>query len=567
MSKDRLVTATALTVSLCLIAFAAGAAPTLALGSAEVYPGQTASIDLTLSGGDEPYAGMNAQIVLPAGVTISSVARGSLLTDFTTDWYGNRVMVYSGTDSLDAAQGVLLTLSLDVANNVAANTYSIAFAGSKAVVLNPNHVLANADGSVSVTHSVAGGMLTVHAVVDADGDGLPDDWEDEYLGDADLYGSDDDPDGDGFSNLAEYEGGTDPMDETDVPVTAITLFDVTPKAALVVGGSIITIEGALLNSACQVIVGGQECTGIVYQKAATGTLQAVVPPGVEGPATIRVEDPGAGTSSELTGVFSYTADPFAADLDKTPNVVHQWSADDHTVLHGYLGDTGSITFSTPEDIEVTVPAALRTGYDAGFIIVRSSSVLSETMLGDTVSVPDGMTLCTPVIDIGGLVYEDTGSQTYEIDEPFAEAVTAVFRVTCADESDALSLGWLETHLDEALWPLIADPAPAELSVDVDTVAIDTETNTVTFDLFDFTTYAGLTDAVAAEGEGEGEDDGGPPPPRGGCAGGILSNSEPSSHTLDGGLLLLVFAAAALVARARVGTSYRPKDMPLTAREP
>ncbi len=51
---------------------------------------------------------------------------------------------------------------------------------------------------------------------DSDGDGLPDLWELEYFGDL-SYGADDDPDLDDFTNLEEYEAGTDPTEATSKP--------------------------------------------------------------------------------------------------------------------------------------------------------------------------------------------------------------------------------------------------------------------------------------------------------------------------------------------------------------
>jgi hypothetical protein len=51
---------------------------------------------------------------------------------------------------------------------------------------------------------------------DSDGDGLPDEWERAYFGDL-RYGPDDDPDGDGYTNLEEYNAGTDPTDPLSSP--------------------------------------------------------------------------------------------------------------------------------------------------------------------------------------------------------------------------------------------------------------------------------------------------------------------------------------------------------------
>jgi hypothetical protein len=51
---------------------------------------------------------------------------------------------------------------------------------------------------------------------DSDSDGLPDAWELSYFGDL-SQGPDDQGDGDGFTNIHEYELGTDPTDPTDAP--------------------------------------------------------------------------------------------------------------------------------------------------------------------------------------------------------------------------------------------------------------------------------------------------------------------------------------------------------------
>jgi len=51
---------------------------------------------------------------------------------------------------------------------------------------------------------------------DADGDGLPDAWEKQYFTDL-SQSADGDPDGDGHTNLAEYQGGSDPTSAASVP--------------------------------------------------------------------------------------------------------------------------------------------------------------------------------------------------------------------------------------------------------------------------------------------------------------------------------------------------------------
>jgi subtilisin-like proprotein convertase family protein len=58
--------------------------------------------------------------------------------------------------------------------------------------------------------------ITVGQETDTDEDGLPDDWEEAYFGGTSAL-ADDDMDGDGFSNLQEFEAGTDPVDPADAP--------------------------------------------------------------------------------------------------------------------------------------------------------------------------------------------------------------------------------------------------------------------------------------------------------------------------------------------------------------
>ena len=55
-------------------------------------------------------------------------------------------------------------------------------------------------------------------VLDADGDGLPDEWERRYgLSPNNANDADEDADGDGFTNAEEFAAGTDPQDRNDHP--------------------------------------------------------------------------------------------------------------------------------------------------------------------------------------------------------------------------------------------------------------------------------------------------------------------------------------------------------------
>ncbi|SEA84273.1 PKD repeat-containing protein [Thiothrix caldifontis] len=70
-------------------------------------------------------------------------------------------------------------------------------------------------------------MVTVtgNKLVDSDKDGVPDFWEQQYSLNQDNGGdANNDPDGDGFSNLQEYQAGTNPLvaNSNKAPVAAIT---------------------------------------------------------------------------------------------------------------------------------------------------------------------------------------------------------------------------------------------------------------------------------------------------------------------------------------------------------
>jgi hypothetical protein len=52
---------------------------------------------------------------------------------------------------------------------------------------------------------------------DTDGDQMPDGWEVQYKLNPLLDDASEDADGDGYSNLKEYRGGSDPTDQFSLP--------------------------------------------------------------------------------------------------------------------------------------------------------------------------------------------------------------------------------------------------------------------------------------------------------------------------------------------------------------
>jgi hypothetical protein len=72
--------------------------------------------------------------------------------------------------------------------------------------------------SVSDGHgNNASASVAITLIVDGDLDGLPDSWEELYGSDTTSLDPNDDMDGDAYSNIAEYLGGTDPADPESYP--------------------------------------------------------------------------------------------------------------------------------------------------------------------------------------------------------------------------------------------------------------------------------------------------------------------------------------------------------------
>ncbi len=79
-----------LTIALALLGITLDAgAVELSLGTATVDQGDSTTLDISISGGDTPYyAGVNAKIHLPDGVTVTSVSGGTVLAaTFNINWH------------------------------------------------------------------------------------------------------------------------------------------------------------------------------------------------------------------------------------------------------------------------------------------------------------------------------------------------------------------------------------------------------------------------------------------------------------------------------------------------
>ncbi len=123
-----------------------------------------------------------------------------------------------------SAGGDYTTIStpVTIAAGSATKTVTVAPVDDSAVESAETVVLTVATSSGYTVGSPSSATVTIadndSAVADADGDGLPDAWEVSHFTNTTSQNGSGDPDGDGATNLAEFQAGTDPMDPASAPL-------------------------------------------------------------------------------------------------------------------------------------------------------------------------------------------------------------------------------------------------------------------------------------------------------------------------------------------------------------
>ena len=98
---------------------ATASTPELSLGSTSIAQDSTATLELNFSGSDKNIAGVNARILLPEGLSVTSIAKGKLLSDnFTL-----RSLPFSGLNE----NGIALIVFSD-SETFQRDTYNLSFA-------------------------------------------------------------------------------------------------------------------------------------------------------------------------------------------------------------------------------------------------------------------------------------------------------------------------------------------------------------------------------------------------------------------------------------------------------
>jgi len=219
--KKIVITALCCLSILSFVSFA-WAAPVLSLGHITVKQGETGNINLSISGGDAAYAGFNARVIIPDGVTINGVSKGDLLPlekfslaynvesiDGKTNLF---LLAFSGEHTFGQTDGVLAVIDISVQEDAESGKKDLVFASDNPnPLVNSKHALSNEQGSASVAHTVLNGSVTISGTtIDSDNDTLPDDWEITHFGDLNQNG-DGDFDKDGVTNSQELANGTSPV--------------------------------------------------------------------------------------------------------------------------------------------------------------------------------------------------------------------------------------------------------------------------------------------------------------------------------------------------------------------
>jgi len=200
--------------------------PILGVSQVSCAPGQTAVLELRITGGTASYGGASATLVFPAGITPTQIAAGALLSGGDAEVYWQlrnqpsgvtclSLAAGAGSNAFSGVNGTLLSIQVATAPSLAPGSYPITFAEPS----NPpgtfaRHAIASANGQVSVPHTVAPGALLVASgnPQDSNQNGIPDEWEIRFFGSVTNISAATDADGDGLNDYYEYLSGTDPRD-------------------------------------------------------------------------------------------------------------------------------------------------------------------------------------------------------------------------------------------------------------------------------------------------------------------------------------------------------------------
>lgn len=165
----------------------------------------------------EPGKDPTTLAVSPASFTLESgqgriltatlTSDGTPLAGKTITWARTAGTLSTGSGVADSSGQVSVTYIAPTVETQTLVTVTASFAGDD------QYQSSSGNSSGTITAAVNNNNEIDN---DIDNDDLPDDWENTYFGNLDQ-GSGDDPDGDSYTNLQEYEAGTNPNSATSYP--------------------------------------------------------------------------------------------------------------------------------------------------------------------------------------------------------------------------------------------------------------------------------------------------------------------------------------------------------------
>jgi len=125
----------------------------------------------------------------------------------------------------------------------------------------------------------AGYVCGIDPLLDTDGDGLPDIWEEKYCGTNIACNPNEDTDGDGYTNLEEFEAGTNPLDPESYPdfkkYNLISIILLIIGALMIIAGIIIKVMDVLDEKKQNQAIEEKEMTGTLSQIPKLSSVQPV----------------------------------------------------------------------------------------------------------------------------------------------------------------------------------------------------------------------------------------------------------------------------------------------------
>lgn len=166
--------------------------------------------------------GFNGSVILPDGMNVVAAGYGSAIDngDFALQYSQNgqdfRFVTYS-TSNNSTVSGDILSLQIHIDASLPPGVKQLVFSDTNPDPrVNSRHAISNVDGSLSLAHTTANASFLIYNMTsDHDGDGMSDYYESRYGLDPFVDDANEDPDGDGYTNLDEYKRHSDPKDQND----------------------------------------------------------------------------------------------------------------------------------------------------------------------------------------------------------------------------------------------------------------------------------------------------------------------------------------------------------------